>query len=114
MRNPWPKPWSGHAGVHGAHLEHGVEQPVLSNVSKEVRNNTLPIFYGTNSFLFTIFDREIDSQSIFKWARTIGRANMSLLKEIKIVVWAKRNVKYVHNQLIPALKKLGLRSKEGG
>lgn len=68
------------ARVHGAHIEHGVEQPPLTKVCHQFRNDTLPIFYGTNSFMFTIFDRKIDVASIFKWSKSIGPRNVALLR----------------------------------
>ena len=45
---------------HAAHIENGVEQPNLTKVSRQVRNDTLPVFYGSHGFLLTLFDREVD------------------------------------------------------
>jgi hypothetical protein len=96
------------ATTHSGHIQNGVEQPELTKVSKQVRNDTLPIFYGSHSFLFTLFDREIDTASIFKWMRAIDKDNAALLREVKIVVRSKRDMKYAENKLKPALKKQGL------
>ena len=104
--------WGGlMALTHAAHIRNGVEQPALTKVSKQVRNDTLPIFYGSHSFLFALFDREVDSVSIFKWVRSIGKDNAGMLRTVKIVVRSKRDQKYVENELIPALKRLGLQTE---
>lgn len=55
------------ASFHASHIQQGVEQPSLTKVCKQIRNDTRPMFYGGNGFLFTIFDRDIDCASIFKW-----------------------------------------------
>ena len=94
-------------------MKNGVEQPALTKVSKEVRNDTLPIFYGSHCFMFTLFDRNTESASIFKWVRNIGKDSAALLREVKIVVRTKRDGKYVENELKPALKKLGLNAHGG-
>jgi hypothetical protein len=99
------------ASTHAAHIKNGVEQPALTKVSKQVRNDTLPIFYGSHSFLFTLFDREVDSASIFKWVRKIGKDNAGRLMTVKIVVRRKGDEKYAENELIPALKRQGLKTE---
>ena len=99
------------APSHAAHIKNGVEQPALTKVSKKVRDETLPIFYGSHSFLFTLFDREIDSASIFKWVRTIGKDNAGLLRKVSIVVRNNKDLKYAENELIPALKRQGLKTE---
>lgn len=100
------------AEAHGAHLSSGVEQPALTRVCKEVRDDTLLMFYGGTSFLFTIFDRKIDTTSLFKWLRTIGKQNAGFLARIKIVVRNKKTTEYVQKELIPALRKLGVRTED--
>ena len=99
------------ASVHGAHISRGVEQPVLTKVCKKVRSDTLPIFYGDNSFLFTIFDRKTDIASLFKWLRIIGPQNARSLNRLRIVTRNKRDTKYVKNELVPMLAKLGVREE---
>ena len=108
------KPFSGvTASRHGAHIKTGVKQPALSKASKQVRFETLSIFYGQHSFLFTLFDRGIDSRSIFKYIRTIGKDSVGMLRDVKIVVRSKADQKYVENELIEMLKKLGLSTDNG-
>lgn len=98
---------------HGHHIKNRVEQPALTKVSKEVRNDTLPIFYGSHSFLLTLFDRDADIASIFKWFRKIGKENAALLREVKIVVRTKGDKKYAQTELKRALKKRGLNADGG-
>lgn len=90
----WSFCWLGcPAGVHAAHIENGVEQPELTKVSRQIRNDTLPIFYGSHIFLFTLFDRDVDATSICKWMSRIGRHNVSLLRKVIIVTRSKKNTK---------------------
>ena len=104
-------PIGSKASGHAAHIKNGVEQPALTKVSKQVRDETLPIFYGSQSFLLTLFDREVDSASIFKWVRTIGKDNAGLLRKVSIVVRSNKDLKYAENELIPALKRQGLKTE---
>lgn len=100
------------ASKHAAHIKNGVEQPALTKVSTQVRKDTLPIFYGNHSFLFTLFDREVDGASILKWVRKIGEENAGMLRTVKIVVRNKDDQKYAENELIRLLKKQGLKTEE--
>ena len=67
-----------------------VEQPPLSRVSKIVRQETLPIFYGQTTFLLRKHDdapskgSEDLQLSARSWVDAIGEANRDLLKSFYI------------------------------
>jgi hypothetical protein len=63
----------------------GVFQPLLTRVCKQVHSDTLPIFYGTPLFYFTLFDEDIDRTSILSWLQTIGNGNAGLLRKLVIL-----------------------------
>lgn len=99
-------------GLHGLLHTDRVVQPELTKVNKQVRVETLQLFYGSGqSFLFTLFDKDTDSISIFKWLRTIGKHNASLLRSVKIVYRKKKDRKFIEMTLLPAINKLGVRTE---
>jgi hypothetical protein len=52
------------AGLHGLLHTDRVAQPALAKVNKQTRVETLQVFYGSQPFLFTLFDKDTDSVSI--------------------------------------------------
>lgn len=108
----WGGDGTAPAAAHGAHIRDGVEQPAITRVCKRVREDTLPMFYGSYKFLFTLFDTKIDTASICKWMRTIGKNNTALLREVVVVVRSKAGLKFAENQHKPILKRLGLRTED--
>ncbi|TKA29783.1 hypothetical protein B0A50_03147 [Salinomyces thailandicus] len=85
-----------------------VEHPALTQVSKQVRADTLPMFYGRRIFVFTLFDRQANSQSIVEWLARIGD-NADLLLMVAIVCRKKADRKYFRKVLRPMMEDLGLR-----
>lgn len=68
-----------------------VLQPALTKVSKDIRNETLPMFYGQHRFVFTILSRsgtqrERDFEEIFKWLRAMGKRNVGMLRDVKVKI----------------------------
>lgn len=102
------------AAIHAKHID-STSQPALTMINKQIRQETLPMFYGIQSFLFTLFERASDSVSIFKWLRTIGKQNASFLRSIKIVYRKKKDRQYIQKTLMKSMNKLGVRTdaKEG-
>ena len=97
--------------LHGPLHTDRVAQPALTKVNKQTRIETLQLFYGSQSFLFTLFYRDTDSVSIFKWLRTIGKNNASFLRTVKIVYRKKQDVKFIRKTLLPAMNRLGVRTE---
>lgn len=100
-----------YTSIHAKHIDR-IAQSALTMVNKQIRMETLPIFYGAQSFLFTIFGRDAKN-SVFKWLRTIGQRNASYLRSIKIVYRKKRDRRYIMEELLPSIKKLGVRTEAG-
>ena len=89
-----------------------ISQPELTKVSKQVRDETLSIFYGNRSFLFTLMNTEIDGLTVRKWLRTIGKENAAKLRTLKIVYRTKADRRYVKEDLMREMKKLGVKTDE--
>lgn len=72
------------------HLKHhvvSISPPALIKVSKQIRKETLPMFYGGGEhvFLFTLFPGEERFDAAPKWLQSIGRANASMIRHILAV-----------------------------
>ena len=101
------------AWTHGTHHASRVAQPELTKVSQQVRRETLSVFYGIHSFLFTLMDVGIDGVNIRNWLRTIGKENAARLENVKVVYRNKTQGKFVEKELLPAMATLGVRKDEG-
>lgn len=110
-RSPEGDVW---AMTHANHIDR-IAQPSLTRVNKQIRSETLPIFYSAQAFLFTLFDRKIDSISILEWLRTIGKQNASFIRDIKIVYRKKKDRQYIMKTMLPIMKRYGVstEAKEG-
>ncbi|KAK4898663.1 hypothetical protein LTR27_003835 [Elasticomyces elasticus] len=83
-------------------LESGIAQPAVTHTSKQVRADTLPMFYGTHTFYFVLRDQYQDESMIERWLSTIGRDNAVRLCKIVAIYTTKRHA--------AAMRKLGVRS----
>lgn len=64
----------------------GVSQPALSKVNKQIRAETLSIFYGESWYVFTVFNYHKIFSEPSKWLQRIGPANARLVDKIEIVL----------------------------
>lgn len=72
----------------------------------------MSILYGKHSFLLTLMDVEIDGLTIRKWLRTIGKENAARLGNLKLVYRKKDHRRYVEEDLMREMKKLGVNTDE--
>lgn len=79
---------------------------------RQVRTEVLSLFYGNSAFLLTLLDRKVDSISIFKWLKTIGKENAGRLCNVSLVYRKNQDLNYIKNELLPAMKKLGVNIDE--
>ena len=75
----------------GIHRTVWATQPPITKVSRQVRLEALPIYYGTNRFLVyekggEIIEggREVSFPGAIEWLKAIGPANARLLKNINV------------------------------
>lgn len=81
-----------------------LRQPPLTRVSRQVRDETLPIFYGNHRFVCTLFDPVEQEQMLLAWLEKIGPISAGLIREL-YVVYSKKAVKqYVW--MLPLLSSL--------
>ena len=63
-------------------------QPALTRVCRQVREETLPIFYGQNTFVIIDIDEEASLVELLEtmqaWLKMIGPGNVSMLSSFKI------------------------------
>jgi hypothetical protein len=101
------------------------QQPALTKVCRALRRETLSMFYGTNTFVFTWFDMagnadwEHDVLSFKRWLAAIGPINAGMLRSIKVVcrhVWAidetgrrMRRSEWVRERFVPEMVSFGVR-----
>ncbi|KAK3718515.1 hypothetical protein LTR37_005019 [Vermiconidia calcicola] len=101
------------ASDHGhEHIQY-VAQPALTEVSKEIREETLSIFYGSHTFLVTLMEKNIDGGLICKWLKTIGKANAARLSDLRLVYRKKKDKHYIQTELMKVMEKLGVRTDDG-
>jgi hypothetical protein len=62
------------------------QQPDLTRVCRQVRNDTLPMFYGSNHF---VLNGDYDWTSCRKWLRVIGPRNAALLRTVTLSLGVK-------------------------
>ncbi|KAK5127963.1 hypothetical protein LTR85_005080 [Meristemomyces frigidus] len=105
MRSTVTRRGSRHAQEHTL----PTTQPSLTMMSKQVRRDTLPMFYGNHGFVFTRFDTESDGSNIETWLEALGAANAKMLFCVVIVVRKKKQQLYVEKTLLPKMRQLGVR-----
>ncbi|KAK3617262.1 hypothetical protein LTR56_025416 [Elasticomyces elasticus] len=93
--------------------------PELARVSKEVRADTLPMYYGKHTFHFRLFhghmnqdERDQDETSLLSWLSAIGARNASLLRNFVITFSKDKDAHYIRRNLQPQMAKLGVRVGE--
>lgn len=74
--------------------EYWMAQPAITQVSREIRSETLPVYYGANPFQTYVFEASAvmnpECQDFVwlnlaeKWLRAIGPENRSLIKNFEI------------------------------
>ncbi|KAF7197661.1 hypothetical protein HII31_01000 [Pseudocercospora fuligena] len=89
-------------------------QPGLTRVSKKVREDTLPIFYGNHPFVVRLFSANAsDENRVFRWLDTIGPAAANMLREIYIFYARKQQLKHIRNNVLPELRARGVKTAPG-
>lgn len=63
-------------------------QPALAGVNHQIRNEVLPAFYGFNTFLAEISERE-DLATATRWLNTIGDDNVRSLRRLALCGWTR-------------------------
>ena len=87
-----------------------VAQPDLAKVNKQIRTDTLSIFYGNQTFVFTVFDEKIDAPMIGRWLKTIGWANATMLRSVKVVYRSKKTKRFITKDLVPEMGRMGVKT----
>lgn len=96
----------------------GVSQPALSKVSKQLRTETLAIFYGEPIFMFTAFKFQEIFEAPMAWMKQIGSHNAALVEKVMVVLprmsglygrilikaWLSRQLKSVGAEPVVKLK----------
>ncbi|KAK5712916.1 hypothetical protein LTR17_017822 [Elasticomyces elasticus] len=91
-------------------LASGIIQPPITRTSKQVRADTLPMFYGTHTFYFVLRDQYQEETMIERWLSKIGRDNADRLCKIVAIYTTKRHGKDFNKYTAAAMRKLGVRS----
>ncbi|KAK5695000.1 hypothetical protein LTR17_024713 [Elasticomyces elasticus] len=93
--------------------------PKLTRVSRDVRADTLPMYYGKHTFHFRLFHghmnqeaRDQDETSLLSWLSAIGPRNASLLRNFVITFSRDKDAHYIRRNLQPRMAKLGVRVGE--
>ncbi|KAK4898662.1 hypothetical protein LTR27_003834 [Elasticomyces elasticus] len=86
--------------------------PKLTRVSRDVRADTLPMYYGKHIFQFRLFHRKQDEKSMLSWLSAIGPRNASLLRNFVITFSKDKDAHYIKRHLQPQMAKLGVRVGE--
>lgn len=93
------------------------EQPAITRVSRQIRQETLPIFYGANQFVIYMNIRSHERHDIVSvpgataWFETIGPQNFKMLKSLVLYYGEYRGRKW--KNLAPASRFVALMALEG-
>jgi hypothetical protein len=63
-------------------------QPALARVNRQIRQETLPIFYSANLFLAELSD-ETDLDTAKRWLQAIGDENVKSLRRLVLCGWTE-------------------------
>ncbi|KAK4996596.1 hypothetical protein LTR66_003824 [Elasticomyces elasticus] len=93
-REPIPIPvplelWPLYEGSFGTHME----QPAIARTNRQLRQESLPIYYGCNTFSGQCVARgaEFPFES---WFQTIGEENRKLIRHVQVVnLFSERTIK---------------------
>lgn len=69
------------------------------------------MFYGSNSFLLTLFDLEKDMQSIEDWLKTIGSTSAGMLRRVKLVYRTRSHQRDIRKNVLPMMVELGVQKE---
>ncbi|KAI5362191.1 hypothetical protein Slin14017_G074280 [Septoria linicola] len=91
---------------------HGPEkvvQPAITRVSKLIREETLPIFYGNHHFVLRLLSQTGPEKSrILLWLDAIGHRNASRLRSVHIVNARKQDRKTIENDFLRDMRVRGV------
>lgn len=87
-----------------------VNQPELTRVSRQVRKDTLPIFYGHHPFVYRVTAGNVQAsvQKLLDWLDTLGPTNAAMIRRLVLVYLRKKNLRYFTVKLLPELRRRGL------
>lgn len=74
---------------HCFRSEVSAAQPTISQVSRQLRAETLPVFYGSNRFLAELGDPE-DLDTAKNWLGAIGDQNVRFLRHLVLSGWTRK------------------------
>lgn len=86
--------WRGsdYTEYHNYGTEAWLKQPPLTRVCKQLREETLPIYYGANTFLMHVWENESEkikgrtqklySQGTRPWLKSIGEENRGMINSV--------------------------------
>jgi hypothetical protein len=77
------------------------QQPDLTRVCYQVRDDTLPMFYGSNHF---VLDGDYYGTSYRKWLRVIGPPNAALLRTVTLSLGVKPDKPFQREMTINGAK----------
>lgn len=92
------------------------DQPNLTRVSRRVRSETLPIFYGTNIFRFAVYyqdDFAMADEYAIAWLAGIGKANAAMIRVARMCATDWRPHFVSEPLLYQQLRPLGLFLEQG-
>lgn len=61
-------------------------QPSLTRVSKRVRAETLPMYYGNLHIKYSLHPNDETTSNVFQWLRRIGKRNAALLNHFEVTI----------------------------
>ncbi|KXS95252.1 hypothetical protein AC578_9458 [Pseudocercospora eumusae] len=89
-------------------------QPGLTRVSKKVREDTLPIFYGNHRFVVRLFSADApDENRVLRWLDAIRQAAANMLRKIYIFYARKQQLNHIKNNVLPELRARGVKTAPG-
>ncbi|KAM3416305.1 hypothetical protein BST61_g7911 [Cercospora zeina] len=72
--------------LEGNYLGAVNHQPLLTRASKQIRAETLPIYYGSLRIEFDWHAAHQADSGMFRWLRRIGKENAALLNDVEVTI----------------------------
>ena len=69
-------------------METALQQPALTRLNKAIHQETLPIFYGSNTFRICMVEANAKDRALC-WLRSIGPSNCKRLLELRASCWGE-------------------------
>lgn len=82
-------------------------QPALTMVSHRVREETLAMFYGGQTFYYAIFEAENDSQHLLRWLKALGKSAL-FLRNLVLLYRKTKLFKKAKKTMLPCLLSEGV------